>query len=369
MTTLAILGGGQLGRMLALAAIPLGVDVRSLDPVPGAPAAAVSELVVGALDDRTALQSTVTGASVVTYEWEGVPAGPVRDLARAGAVVRPSVDALEVSQDRVDEKRTFTELGIPVAEFRAVDDRAGLDAAIAAVGTPAILKTRRGGYDGKGQHVLTTAADADAAWEALGPAGALVLEARVAFDRELSILAARGVDGDVRTWPLVENQHRGGILRVSRAPAPGVTDGLQTVADTYVRALLEHFDYVGVLTLELFHAGNALLANEMAPRVHNSGHWTIEGAPTSQFENHVRAVLGWPLGDTSVRTPSAMVNCIGVLPEPDRVLAVPGASLHRYGKAPRPGRKVGHVTVVADDPAELESRLARLASVLPADVG
>jgi 5-(carboxyamino)imidazole ribonucleotide synthase len=368
-TTLAVLGGGQLGRMLALAAVPLDVEVRSLDPVAGAPAGAVSTLVTGPLDDPDALRATTRGAAVVTYEWEGVPAGPLRALAAEGAVVRPSIDALEVSQDRLQEKATFAALGIPVADHAAVDDEAGLASALASVGTPAILKTRRGGYDGKGQARLDGPDDAAGAWAALADGGPLVLERRVEFERELSIIAVRGLDGDVRTWPLVENTHRGGILRVTRAPAPDVSPALQTRADDHVRAVLERFDYVGVLTVELFQVGDTLVANEMAPRVHNSGHWTIEGATTSQFENHVRAVLGWPLGATDAPVPSVMLNCIGALPAPDAVLAVPGAHLHRYGKQPRPGRKVGHVTVTAPDDDELDERVARLRRVMPADVG
>ena len=348
---LAILGGGQLGQMLALAGIPLGVSVRSLDPVAGAPAAAVSTLTVGALDDPDALRATVGGAEIVTFEWEGVPAGPLRALIADGAVLRPSVDALEVSQDRVDEKTTFRRLGIPVADFAPVADAAELAAAVAGIGTPAILKTRRGGYDGKGQAPVDGPDDAPAAFVALADGGPLILERRIPFDRELSIVAARGVDGAVRTWPLVENEHRGGILRTTHAPAVDVDPTLQAAADGHVRAVLEHFDYVGVLTLELFQVGHELLANEMAPRVHNSGHWTIEGALTSQFENHVRAVLGWPLGPTDAPTPSVMINCIGALPEPADVLAVAGAHLHRYGKSLRPGRKVGHVTVTAPDAA------------------
>jgi 5-(carboxyamino)imidazole ribonucleotide synthase len=366
---LAILGGGQLGRMLALSAIPLGVDVQSLDPAAGAPASAVSTLTVGALDDLGALRTTVAGADVVTFEWEGVPAAPLRTLVAEGRVVRPSVDALEVSQDRVDEKTTFRRLGIPVAEFAPVAAAAELVAAVTAVGTPAILKTRRGGYDGKGQATIDASADASAAAEALRDGGPLILERRIAFGRELSIIAARGVDGEVRTWPLVENEHRAGILRTSHAPAAGVDDALQATADAHVRAVLEHFEYVGVLTLELFQVGDRLLANEMAPRVHNSGHWTIEGARTSQFENHVRAVLGWPLGPTEALGPSVMINCIGALPEPADVLAVTGAHLHRYGKSLRPGRKVGHVTVTAPDAAELDRRVAAVRAVLPDDIG
>lgn len=365
---LAILGGGQLGQMLALSAIPLGVTVRSLDPVDGAPAHAVSTLTVGALDDPDALCTTVTGADVVTFEWEGVPAGPLRTLVADGCTLRPPVDALEVSQDRVDEKTTFRRLGIPVADFAPVADATELVAAVAEVGTPAILKTRRGGYDGKGQAPVDEPADAPGAFDALRAGGGLVLERRIPFDRELSIIAVRGVDGTVLTWPLVENEHRGGILRTTHAPAT-VTPALQATADAHVRAVLEHFDYVGVLTLELFQVGDELLANEMAPRVHNSGHWTIEGARTSQFENHVRAVLGWPLGPTDAPGPSVMINCIGTLPDPAPVLAVPGAHLHRYGKAPRRGRKVGHVTVTGADPDELALRVAAVRGVLPADDG
>lgn len=369
MTTLAVLGGGQLGRMLALAAVPLGVHVRTLDPSSDATAREVSALTVGALGDVDALRRAVSGSDVVTYEWEGVPAEGVRALERDGRIVRPSTDALEVSQDRISEKSLFTSLAIPVAPFRSVTTRAELVTAVADIGPPAILKTCRGGYDGKGQASIADPNDVDAAWEALGAAGGLVLERRVPFDRELSIVAVRGVDGEVRTWPLVENHHRGGILRTSFAPAGDVTEALQATADGYAQAVLEHFDYVGVLTVELFEVGGALMANEMAPRVHNSGHWTIEGAMTSQFENHVRAVLGWPLGDTGATGCSAMVNCIGALPDPMTILAVDGVHLHRYGKRLRPGRKVGHVTVTAPDAAALEARLARVRDVMPADVG
>lgn len=369
MTTLTVLGGGQLGRMLALAAAPLGVDIRTLDPAPDATAGAVSVLTVGALDDLDALRAAAAGAEVVTFEWEGVPADGARALERDGWIVRPSTAALEVSQDRVAEKTRFTALGIPVAPYAAVASRHDLATAVATIGTPAILKTCRGGYDGKGQATLTTSADIDAAWDDLGPAGTLVLEAKIPFDRELSILAVRALDGDIRTWPLVENHHRDGILRTSRAPAPAVTEALQATADGYARALLDHFEYVGVLTVELFQVGDSLIANEMAPRVHNSGHWTIEASATSQFENHIRAVLGWPLGETELRGPSAMINCIGVLPDPTTILGLAGVHLHRYGKAVRPGRKVGHITVTAPDPSTLDLRLAELRARLPADIG
>jgi 5-(carboxyamino)imidazole ribonucleotide synthase len=368
----AVLGGGQLGWMLGLAGIPLGVRCRFLDPVAGAPASAVGPLVVGGLGDEHALAEVVEGADLVTYEWEGVPADAARSL-EPRLPVRPGPRPLAVSQDRLTEKQTFTRLGIGVPGFGAVDDRASLDRALDALGAPAVLKTRRGGYDGKGQFVLRTRDDADRAFAALGGVP-LILEAFVPFTRELSVLAARSLDGDVRAFRLVENVHRDGILRVSRAPAPSVDATLQAAGEALAQQVLDDLDYVGVLAVELFEVehedgGRVLLANEMAPRVHNSGHWTIEGAETSQFEQHLRAVLGWPLGSPAARGHAAMCNAIGALPPRDAVLAVPGARLHDYGKEPRPGRKVGHVTVVADTADELDARLGALLEIAPGTLG
>jgi len=368
----AVLGGGQLGWMLGLAGIPLGVRCRFLDPVAGAPASAVGPLVVGALGDERALAEVVKGADLVTYEWEGVPAGAARSL-EPRLPVRPGPHPLAVSQDRLTEKETFARLGIGVPGFAVVDDRASLDAALDQLGAPAVLKTRRGGYDGKGQFVLRARDDADAAFDALGGVP-LILEELVPFTREVSVVAARGLDGEVRTFPLVENVHRDGILRVSRAPAPGLDAAGQVAGEAIAQRLLDDLDYVGVLAVELFDCpdekgGSRLLANEMAPRVHNSGHWTIEGAETSQFEQHLRAILGWPLGSPAPRGHAAMCNAIGALPPREAVLAVPGARLHDYGKEPRPGRKVGHVTVVADTADELETRLAALLEIAPGTLG
>ena len=342
--------------MLGLAGIPLGLSFAFLDPSPDAPAAAVGDLVVGDLDDIDAARRAASGATVVTYEWEGVPADTARAL-QGDTPVHPLPRALEVSQDRLVEKDTFRSLGIATAPYRAVDDRASLDTAIGELGLPAVLKTRRGGYDGKGQTVLRSEVDADAAWARLGGVP-LILEGFVAFSRELSIIAVRGADGETVSWPAVENQHVGGILHLTRAPAPQLDDTLQAQAVACIQPLLDSLDYVGVGCVELFEVDGTLLANEMAPRVHNSGHWTIEGAETSQFENHLRAVLGWPLGTTAARRSSAMVNCIGVMPDRDSILAVPGAHLHDYGKEARPGRKLGHVTVTATDEATLGERLA-----------
>jgi 5-(carboxyamino)imidazole ribonucleotide synthase len=368
MTTVTVLGGGQLGWMLGLAGIPLGLSFRFLDPSPAAPARMVGDLVVGGLDDVAAATKAADGSVVVTYEWEGVPAATAIALALAlgsDVPVHPSARALEVAQDRLVEKTTLRGLGIGTAPFLAVDERASLLPAIAPIGLPAVVKTRRGGYDGKGQAVLREPADADTAFAALGGVP-LILEGFVPFRRELSLVAVRAVDGMIACWPVVENTHELGILRLTRAPAPGVDDALQERAEACIRPLLDDLDYVGVGCGELFDVGGELLAHELAPRVHNSGHWTIEGASTSQFENHLRAVLSWPLGSTAARGASAMVNCIGALPDRDAVLAVPGAHLHDYGKSARRGRKVGHVTVCAADADALEPALARVQELVSA---
>jgi 5-(carboxyamino)imidazole ribonucleotide synthase len=355
----AVLGGGQLGRMLGLAGIPLGLEFRFLDPVADAPAGTLGHLVVAELGDTDALAEVADRADITTYEWEGVPAAGARFLEERGAVVLPPPGALDAAQDRLVEKELFGRLGIATAAYVPVDERGELDSATATIGFPSVLKTRRGGYDGKGQRVLTGPSDLDDAWNELGSAP-LLLEQHVPFDRELSVLAVRGRDGATACWPVVENEHRDGILRVTRAPAPGLRPRVQDLAEQYATRVLDELDYAGVLAIELFQMGDDLLANELAPRVHNSGHWTIEGSVTSQFENHLRAILGWPLGATAAIGVSAMVNCIGALPDPSDVLGVPGAHLHDYAKSPRPGRKVGHVTVTANDAGELDRRLALL---------
>jgi 5-(carboxyamino)imidazole ribonucleotide synthase len=353
--------------MLALAGIPLGLDFRFLDPAPDAAAGAVGGLVTGALDDETALARITDGAGVVTYEWEGVPAAGAHFVAARGTPVLPPPVALDVAQDRLREKELCRRLGIGTPEFVAVDDRGNLERAVKEIGTPSVLKTRHGGYDGKGQTVLHEPPDAERAWSELGGVP-LILEAYVPFDRELSVLAVRGLDGATAYWPLVENHHAGGILRRSLAPAPGVSAQTQHAGEHMAGRLLDELEYVGVLAVELFDVRGELLVNELAPRVHNSGHWTIEGAVTSQFENHLRAILGWPLGSTAAVGVSAMVNCIGALPDPPDVLSLRGAHLHRYGKAPRPGRKVGHVTVTAADADELRAHVAPLAGLRGMDV-
>jgi 5-(carboxyamino)imidazole ribonucleotide synthase len=351
-----VLGGGQLGRMLGLAGIPLGITFRFLDPAPDAAAGPTGSLHVASLADADAAAALGDGATVVTYEWEGVPGATAR-AAGERAPLRPGSRALEAAQDRLVEKRLFAALGVPVPRFAPVDDRAGLTQALDEVGLPAVLKTRRGGYDGKGQRVLRDDRDVDAAWRDLGDVP-LLLEELVTFDREVSIIGVRGVDGTTARYPLVETQQEGGVLRMARAPAPATTEEVDAEAASIVEQLLAELDYVGVVAVELFERDGRLLANEFAPRVHNSGHWTIEGAVVSQFENHLRSILGWPLGSTAPRGHSGLVNVLGVLPHPERVVGVDGAHLHEYGKAPKPGRKVGHVTVTADTPEERDRRLA-----------
>jgi 5-(carboxyamino)imidazole ribonucleotide synthase len=284
----------------------------------------------------------------------------VEEVARAKPFLPPPA-ALAAGQDRLHEKRLFERLGIPTPEFRTVDALAQLDSAVAALGLPAVLKARRLGYDGRGQHVLKTAADVEIAWKKLGSVP-LILEQFVRFEREVSIIGVRSTAGEVAHYPLTENTHADGILVRSRAPCDAPT--LERTARDYLERILRHFDYAGVLTLELFVADGGLLANEIAPRVHNSGHWTIEGAITSQFENHVRAILGLPLGDTSPLGHAAMLNLIGKMPNLEQVLRVRGAHYHDYGKSPRPARKLGHVTVVAPTPEQRDDALAELVACL-----
>jgi 5-(carboxyamino)imidazole ribonucleotide synthase len=348
----AILGGGQLGRMLVLAAHPLGIRCVTLDPAPDSPASQVAPSIVGAYDDREALARLADGADVVTYEFENVPVESTRFLQEL-APVFPPPDALEAAQDRALEKALFDDVGVPTSPHEAIGTPAELGDAMSRLGVPAVLKTRRLGYDGKGQAVIHDPLMAEDAWRAIGELPS-ILEGFVAFDRELSILGARNREGSTAFYPLIENHHRDGILRTSIAPAPDLTTELQSKAETYARLVMDRLDYVGVMAIELFQLGDELLGSEMAPRVHNSGHWTIEGAGTSQFENHLRAITGLPLGSTAASGASAMVNLIGAMPEMASVLAVPGAHLHLYGKEPRPGRKLGHVTLNAEDAGSLD---------------
>jgi len=360
---LGILGGGQLARMLAIAGAPLGVRTLVVDSASDACAGQVAPLRQADWTDFVALEQFAAEVDVVTFDFENVPADTAHWLAERVAVF-PNPRALAVAQDRLAEKTLFRECGLQTPAFEAVDSREDLDRALATIGAPSILKTRRLGYDGKGQFRIKQLSDADAAWAALGAnAHGLILEAFVPFERELSVIAVRTRDGDFRVWPLTQNWHTDGVLSLSLAPAPDV-GALQQRAEALARTLAERLDYVGVFALELFVKDGQLLGNEMAPRVHNSGHWTIEGAIASQFENHVRAVLGLPLGDTSTRGLSAMFNWIGELPDAAPVLRAVDAHWHDYGKQQRPGRKVGHATVCAQDAKTLATRVQQIANAL-----
>ena len=365
MTTVGILGGGQLARMLALSGAPLGLRFLVMDTAGDACAGQFAPMVVGDYRDEAALAEFASKVDVATFDFENVPSEAARWLA-ARVAVFPAPSALATAQDRLAEKTLFRELGIPVPDFAVVDSRESLVAAIASIGSPCILKTRRLGYDGKGQFRIRTPADADAAWDALGAQAAtvgLILEAFVAFERELSVVAVRGRDGEFRTWPLTENWHVDGVLSASLAPAR-VDDALTETAFTYARQLADALDYVGVFALELFCRNGELLANELAPRVHNSGHWTIEGAETSQFENHLRAVLGLARGDTRMLGHACMLNWVGALPDAHGVLAEAGGHWHDYGKSSRPGRKVGHATLRTNSADELSAALQRVGANL-----
>ncbi|MGL4308989.1 MAG: 5-(carboxyamino)imidazole ribonucleotide synthase [Paracoccaceae bacterium] len=341
-----MLGGGQLGRMLAVAASRLGLHVHVYEPAANPPAAEVAaRLTTAPYDDTAALDAFAASVDVITYEFENIPTAAL-DRLEALRPIRPNRRALAVSQDRIAEKEFLTGLGLRCAPFANVNDRAGLDAALAKIGTPAILKTTRLGYDGKGQARLNSAADADAALAAMNGAPA-VLEGFVAFDREISVIAARGADGAVAAFDPGENVHREGILHTTTVPAR-ISAALATDAVLIAARILNALDYVGVMGVELFATGDGLLVNEIAPRVHNSGHWTQAGCAVDQFEQHIRAVAGWPLGDGARHADVVMENLIG-----DDMARIPaiareaGTQIHLYGKAEaREGRKMGHVNRV-----------------------
>ena len=363
--TVGVLGAGQLGRMLALAAYRLGERVVLLDPNPESCGGHVAPVVVGRWDDPGALAELAHRADVVTFEFENVPESAARFLADRVAVA-PSAAALAIAQDRLREKEFFGQIDVEVAPYAAVDSLAELQAAVERIGLPAVLKTRRFGYDGKGQHVLRTPDDVEAGWLALG-AAPLLVEALVPFDFEVSAIACRGRDGQIVRYPLIDNEHRDGVLRRSRPGSARVDAALQAQADAVMDRALAALDYVGVLTVEFFVHGGRLLANEMAPRVHNSGHYSIDGAATSQFDNHIRALVGLPLGDTTTVRPCAMINVVGAMPPLAALCALPGVQVHAYGKRGSPGRKIGHLTVLADDEATLTVRLAAVQALVDAD--
>jgi 5-(carboxyamino)imidazole ribonucleotide synthase len=348
--------------MLALAGYQLGIEFRFFDPNSGAPVGQIGELIAAKYDDQAALARFLDNVDVVTYEFESIPVATVEFAARKVKVF-PPVKALRTAQDRLFEKQLFQSLDIPTPKFAAVDSVEDLRRAVDEIRLPAVLKTRRLGYDGKGQYVLRGAADIDAAWKALGTVP-LILEQFIPFQHELSVIGVRNVSGAEVFYPPIENRHREGVLRKSQSPAANITPELAALAIDHCRRIMDRLEYVGVMALELFAANGSVVANEIAPRVHNSGHWTIEGAETSQFENHLRAILDLPLGVTTPRGRSVMYNILGHIPDRAHVVAIEGAHLHLYGKAPTEKRKVGHVTLVAQTPAAAEQGARKIAQTL-----
>ena len=363
--TIGMLGGGQLGLMLAAAALPLGIRTVFLEDTPNSPAR-----LLGKVYSSEQFDDFAASCDIFTLEFENTPLKSAQHLQYSKNLYPPA-NALYIAQDRLNEKNLFNELGIKTVPFMAVNSKADIETAAQQMGLPLVLKTTRGGYDGKGQFVVKTAEQFDEAWAELGEAtkhAPLIAEGFINFLREVSIIAVRGQNGEIRYYPLVQNEHHQGILARTTVPAPN-SDDLTEQAQDNIKKLLEHLNYVGVLTLELFVTPDGLLANEIAPRVHNSGHWSIEGAVCSQFENHMRAVAGLPLGDTSVVKPSVMLNVIGQYPDLAQVLAVDGVHVHNYDKKEREGRKIGHITVMPTDSRQLEATVAKVVALLPNKLG
>ena len=360
MKKIGIIGAGQLGQMLGFAGQKMGLDCVFLDPSDDPPAAMVGPVLKYPFDSEAGLAELAASTDIITYEFENVPVAAIERIS-PDIDVYPPARALQYAQDRMAEKTLFESLDIPVPGFRAIDSPEQLRQAATEIGLPIVLKTRRLGYDGKGQTIIRDEAEFDVACATLGGKD-LIAEQWVPFEREISAIGARNVSGEIVHYPLTGNVHDDGILHESRAPADAPE--FETTAQSYLTALLEHLDYVGVLALELFVTGDGLLANEFAPRVHNSGHWTIEGANTSQFENHIRAILDMPLGDTGMRGFAGMLNLVGNIPPGGPSIIDGQGYLHDYGKAPRPGRKLGHVTVVESSAEERDRVLRHLANHL-----
>ncbi len=364
--TIGILGGGQLARMMALAGIPLGLQFRFLDPAADACAGALGDLLQAGFEDTAAASQLGQSVDVATYDFENVPAASAAALLQHCAL-HPGVAPLQQCQDRLVEKKLLQDLDIPVPPFVAVSSRPDLLAAVERLGFPSVLKTRRLGYDGKGQVILRQLEDLERAWQRLGDAE-LILEAFVPFDAECSLVSVRSQEGEIRFWPLTRNVHKDGVLMLSHPGSLGA--GLQARAEQIAQRLLAHFNYIGVMTVEFFMANGQLMVNEIAPRVHNSGHWTIDAATTSQFENHLRAICGLPLGSVEQQQACLMFNWTGRIPDAVELLSIPGLHLHDYGKEARAGRKLGHATLTAASEQQLQQRgnllAARLGGQWPA---
>lgn len=363
--TIGIFGGGQLGLMLAEAALPLGIRCVFLEDTSNCPAR-----LLGKVYSSEQFDDFIQSADVFTLEFENTPLKSAKHLEKSKMLFPPS-NALAIAQDRLNEKTLFNQLDIKTVPFLKVEIKEDIFQAVEKLGLPLVLKTSRGGYDGKGQFILKTSEQIDEAWTELGEAtqsAPLIAEGFINFEREVSIIAVRGQNGDIRYYPLVQNEHHNGILAKTTAPAPNAVR-LTDQAQSNIKKLLKHLDYVGVLTLELFVTSEGVLANEIAPRVHNSGHWSIEGAVCSQFENHMRAVAGLPLGDTSIVLPSVMLNVIGEYPKLDEILAIEGVHYHGYDKEEREDRKIAHITVMPSDSNRLDETVTTVVACLPNKLG
>jgi len=364
MKKIGVLGAGQLGRMLALAGYPLELDFHFYD-TSGSPSAGLGDMTIDTTSklDNPALAKFLRQVDVVTYEFEHLPLELTRHIEQHSTLY-PSSESIRVCQNRAEEKLLFKKLGIPTAEYRIVNNPNALREAVSQLGCPVVAKSTTEGYDGKGQFVIRSIEQCEQAWDSIGHS-TLIAEAFVDFKRELSIIAVRSPSDEIAVYPLAENAHQDGILRYSTAPAPKLKAEIEQQATLYIKELLHELKHVGALTLELFETENALLVNEMAPRVHNSGHWSIEGAPCSQFENHLRAICDLPLGGTDAHRTTCMINIIGRKGDIPSIMALPYAHIHLYGKKERPGRKLGHITVQADSLEELRWRVNNVASFLP----
>jgi 5-(carboxyamino)imidazole ribonucleotide synthase len=349
---IGVLGGGQLAKMLALAGYPLGIELICIDPAKECSAQQVTKVIRADFHDLDKINQAFAGVDCVTYETENLPYDEVKLIAEHYPLL-PDTKALKITQDRLLEKNFLTELKIPTAQFRTINNWEDLQAAITELKFPLILKTRQSGYDGKGQWVITNEDDAHKAWHQK-TTDALIVEAFVPYQFEASLIFARTKTGDIAFYPLILNQHEQGILRVSQAPFKDVA--LQKLAEEYALLISKELNYVGVMAIEFFCVNHQLMVNELAPRVHNSGHWTLEGAVTSQFENHLRAIAGYPLGSTEPTGFSTMINCIGREPTIENLLCIPGLHYHTYGKSPRANRKLGHITICANSVKKLSER-------------
>ncbi len=361
---IAILGGGQLARMLCLAAYPLGIEIVCVDPKLDCSVKNMSATFCADYSEVDKIFAHLKNIDCVTYELEALPIQSLQQLARQ-LPIYPSVDILAIAQDRFLEKKLFTELDIPTTEYQCIDTAQAIKNFIDLHSTPVFIKTRRDGYDGKGQIRVNHIDESETSFNRM-PKSPLIIEQGIPYDFEVSLISVRNQQGDIRFYPLTLNKHIDGILRVSEAPF--VNGKLQESAESYARRIMEKFNYIGVMTIEFFCVDGRLLANEIAPRVHNSGHWTIEGAHTSQFENHIRAISGLPLGSVAVTTLSRMVNIIGTKPDPASLVSIPGLHYHWYGKDPLPGRKLGHITICEADRVTLDQHYSEAIRMI-GDIG